>query len=176
VYREHPFDHLVLGIPAELSTELERELHTYLRERLAARVTLPTSASLAAIRSAALDVEDSIERAKEASLVQRLRDRVGAGNGAVAGLEGVLVAMTQRRIETLLVSPGLVAPGWRCWGCDHLAVKGRRCPGCGANMARVDDVVEEAIEVALGQSSRVVTCFDNPDLDVLGGIGALLRF
>jgi hypothetical protein len=43
-------------------------------------------------------------------------------------------------------------------------------------MARVDDVVEEAVEEALKQSCRVEIVVANPDLDVLGRIGALLRF
>ena len=55
-------------------------------------------------------------------------------------------------------------------------MKGRRCPSCGADMEASDDVVEEAVEVALGQSGRVVTCTGSADLDVAGRIGALLRF
>jgi hypothetical protein len=43
-------------------------------------------------------------------------------------------------------------------------------------MHRVDDVVEEAVEVALTQSCRVAVCEGNADLDVMGRIGALLRF
>ena len=37
-------------------------------------------------------------------------------------------------------------------------------------------LVEEAVEVALGQSCRVITCVDNADLDVHGRVGAVLRF
>jgi hypothetical protein len=36
--------------------------------------------------------------------------------------------------------------------------------------------VEEAVDVALGQSCRVVVCDGNADLDVLGRVGALLRY
>ena len=43
-------------------------------------------------------------------------------------------------------------------------------------MTKVDDVVEEAIEEALAQDCRVEVCVGNADLDVLGRIGALLRF
>jgi hypothetical protein len=43
-------------------------------------------------------------------------------------------------------------------------------------MDRVDDVVEEAIESALAQSCRVALCDGSADLDVMGRIGALLRF
>jgi hypothetical protein len=43
-------------------------------------------------------------------------------------------------------------------------------------MEQVDDVVEEAVETALSQSARVEICVGNADLDVLGRVGALLRY
>ncbi len=43
-------------------------------------------------------------------------------------------------------------------------------------MVQVDDVVEEAVEEALNQSCEVEICVGNADLDVLGRIGALLRY
>jgi hypothetical protein len=53
---------------------------------------------------------------------------------------------------------------------------GRRCPLCSGEMEQVDDVVEEAVEEALAQACRVSVCNENPDLDVMGRIGALLRY
>jgi peptide subunit release factor 1 (eRF1) len=176
LHQQRPLDHLIVAAPAELVPELERDLHSYLRDRIAARVTLPTSSSIKEIRRVAMEVDGEVERTKQAALVNRLRDRLGAGNGAVAGLGDSLTFLSQRRVETLVVSEGYVAAGWRCEGCDHLAVKGRRCPNCQGNMLPIDDVVEEAVEVALGQSTQVATCRANPDLDVLGQIGGLLRF
>ena len=52
----------------------------------------------------------------------------------------------------------------------------KTCPSCGADMEAIDDVVEEAVEVALSQSARVEICVGNADLDVLGRVGALLRY
>jgi hypothetical protein len=43
-------------------------------------------------------------------------------------------------------------------------------------MDRVDDVVAEAVEDAVGQSCRVAVCAASADLDVLGQVGALLRY
>ena len=52
----------------------------------------------------------------------------------------------------------------------------RSHPDTGAPMERVDDVVEDAIEEALTQGVPVTICVGNADLDVLGRIGALLRY
>jgi hypothetical protein len=43
-------------------------------------------------------------------------------------------------------------------------------------MEQTSDVVEYAIEHAVTHACRVEVCLENADLDVLGGIGALLRY
>ena len=176
VFQAQPVDHLIIGAPDEIANELERELHSYLKGRIAARVNVPVNASEAAIRQAALEVEAEVERAKEAKLVERLRHAVGAGSGGVAGLGGVLSALVERRVDTLILSDGYEAPGWRCRACGYIGLKGPSCPVCPSAMERVDDVVEEAVAEARNQSCRVEVVVDSADLDVLGRIGALLRF
>ena len=57
-----------------------------------------------------------------------------------------------------------------------MATVGRRCARCDAEMDAVDDVVEDAIDVALAQGCRVEVVSESADLDVLGRIGAVLRF
>jgi uncharacterized protein GlcG (DUF336 family) len=49
-------------------------------------------------------------------------------------------------------------------------------PANGVTMQRVSNVVEDAIEEALTQGVPVTICIGNADLDVLGQIGALLRY
>lgn len=176
LWQDKGFERLILCAPAEVAGEAERVLHPYLRDRLVGRLTVPVTAPDDEIRAAALAVAEQVERDREVAAVQRLRDAVGSGNGGVAGLEAVLGALVARRVDTLFVSEGYVAEGWRCGGCGHLATLGPTCPVCGTQMSRVDDVVEEAIEEAILQNCRVEVCIGNADLDVLGRIGALLRF
>lgn len=177
VLQEQGFDHLIIGAPEEISNELERVMHPYLRERIAARLAVPVSASDATIRAAAFQVEEQVERTKKAALVERLRTASNARNGnGTTGLDNVLSALVERRVDTLIVSEGYEAPGWRCQDCGNIATKGRTCPLCGSEMALVDDVVEEAVEEALAQSCNLCCCVGNADLDVMGRIGAILRF
>jgi peptide chain release factor subunit 1 len=176
LHQEQGFDHLVLGGPEEITAELERELHAYLRDRIAARLHLAMQATDDEIRQAAEGVEAQVERAREAAVVDRLRQAVGSGSGGVAGLDAVLEALVARRIDTLLVSEGFEASGWRCRSCGWVGTRGRRCPLCAVDMDEVSDVVEEALEEAIGQACRVVVCTENADLDVLGRVGALLRY
>jgi hypothetical protein len=93
----------------------------------------------------------------------------------VAGLPDTLAALSQRRVERLVVSKGFAQEGWRAPD-GALAVVGPAHPESGATMERVTDVVEDAIEEALTQGIPVSICVGNADLDVIGRIGALLRY
>jgi peptide chain release factor subunit 1 len=176
VFQQSAFHHLVIAGPDEITSELESLLHPYLRDRLFGRLHIAVSAGIDEIRSAAMEVEHKVERRKEAELVGRLREAVATGRRGVAGLGPVLAALGDHRAEQVLVSQGYREAGWRCVPCGALALVGRECGRCGSSMEALDDVVEEAIDEALSQSCRVEICVGNADLDVLGRIGALLRY
>ncbi len=197
LHQQRPLDHVILAGPDTTVREVERELHSYLRERVASRLRMAGTAGNDDIRAAAARIEADLERQRTDALVSRLRDAIGlsgagliglpapapggaplgaSGGAGVAGLYAVLRALGEHRVDTLVVSDGFEAPGWRCPACEAPAAVGAVCPTCRTTMQRVDDVVEEAIGTALGQSCRVAVCTANADLDVLGRIGALLRF
>lgn len=175
LYQDRGFGRLSIGASDEINAAIEPLLHPYLRERLSLRIGVGASASEPEIRAAALVVEQEVERAKEAALVAKLRDGLGAGSKAVAGLADTLKALNERRVANLLVSEGYTESGWRC-ACGALAAKGPTCPVDGQAMGHVDDVLHDAVDAALGQSCHVEVCVGNADLDVLGRVGALLRY
>jgi peptide chain release factor subunit 1 len=197
LHQQRPLDHLILAGPDQVVHEMERELHAYLRARIVARLRLSTAATEDEIRTAAMSIEEEVERQRTGELVGRLRDGIGAagpallgmpaptaraapigagGGSGVAGLESVLNALFEHRVDTLIVSDDFEAPGWRCRECHCLTTIGPECPVCGTDMDTVEDVVEEAIEAAVNQSVRVAQCDGSADLDALGRIGGLLRF
>jgi peptide chain release factor subunit 1 len=175
MWQDTPFDHLVVGGPEEILGDLERELHSYLRRRIAARIAIAVTAPDDAIVAAVRDVEVRLERARDAALVGALRDALGTAGNAVVGLDATLAALVEHRVDTLLVSEGFESPGWRCAACRWVGTRGRPCPLCAQPMEEVD-AVEEAVDEALRVGARVRMCRGNADLDVLGRIGALLRF
>jgi peptide chain release factor subunit 1 len=176
VFQDRGFERLIIGAPEEIASDLQSLLHPYLQERVEARANIPVGASDEEIRAAAHAIEADVARRHEAEVVARLRDAVGARRRGVAGLDDTLRALVERRVDTLLVSHGYTHPGWRCPSCLYIGRLGRSCPVCETEMFVVDDVVEEAVEEALAQSCEVEICVGNADLDVLGCIGALLRY
>jgi peptide subunit release factor 1 (eRF1) len=176
LWQARGFQHLAIGAPDAIASELESDLHPYLKERLCGRLHLGTGASHTEILQAAETLEGEVERQREAALVERLREAAATGRRGVAGLAGTLAALNDRRVERLVVSKGYAEEGWRSADTGHLAAVGPTDPVTGATMDRVDDVVEDAIEEALSQGVPVTICIGNADLDVLGRIGALLRY
>ncbi|MGI8938710.1 MAG: hypothetical protein ACR2JF_10970 [Iamia sp.] len=174
-FQEQSFEHFCVGCPDDQAHDVESALHPYLRERLRGRINVSPQAPVDAIRKAAADMEESTEREREAALVRRLLDVVGSGGRAVTGLEPVLRALNERRVEHLIVSHEYEQEGWRCGSTGALHAV-RPHGEDGATLHAIEDVVEEAIDDALAQKAKVEVCVASADLDVHGRIGALLRY
>ena len=174
LWRRTPFEHLALAGPPEAQHELESSLHDYLRRRVRGSFTLPMTASRADMLDRVLELEESAEREREREAVERLA-RASATDHGVVGLEDTLRAVSEARVDELIVSFDLSAPGAACGACGRLATREGRCPTCGENMQPVPDVVESAVAAALRTGSKVEVVLD-AGLRELGGIGALLRF
>jgi hypothetical protein len=176
VYQRHPFAHLLVGAPPALVGAVEEDLHPYLQERLRDRTSLPIGASVDTVREGAMAAEIEFERRREQGLLDELRGRLGRNDRAAAGLTDVLEALTDRRVERLLVSGGYHHEGWSCDACGALAEVGPTCARCDGALREEQDIVAVAVDAALAASCRVDVCDGSADLDVLGRIGALLRF
>lgn len=174
-FQARPFAHLVVGAREAVVAELEGLLHPYLRDRLRGRVTVPTTASLGDVRDAVVEVEREVDHRRQVALVDKLRAEAGRAGRGVTGLAATLAALNEHRVECLLVSAGYEEEGWRCPTTGELAAVGPTSKVTGEAMTRVDDVVVDAIDVALTSGCRVEIT-EVADLDVAGRIGALLRY
>jgi peptide subunit release factor 1 (eRF1) len=95
----------------------------------------------------------------------------------VAGLDDVLGALNERRVETLLIEERFQMPGTVCPQCGSLFAENMTaCPADETPTERRDNVVEAAVELAVSQSAGVVVARHHDDLEELGGVGAVLRF
>ena len=174
-FQRRPFEHLLLGGPAEVVSDFESKLHDYLAERVAGRVDVDVEHSTPEqVLQAARPCFEEVQRRHEDESIARLE----AGSRAVGGLEDVLSALGERRVETLFFSERFSAPGAVCPECGWAATADERaCPVDGSELERLDDVTEAAVELALQQSATVLPMTHRADeLEARGGIAALLRF
>src|SRR5215208_1315661 len=154
-YKQQGFDHLLIGGPEEILGDVERHLHTYLHERIVGRLHIDVdNSSIDDVRSAVADALEDHAKAQEREALDRVAEGVGRGTRGAGGLEDVLSALNEARVECLLVADGFSAAGVRDNDTGMLYAEGAAPDG--ANVEPVDDVVEPAVEKAIEQSARVL--------------------
>ena len=166
---------LIIGCPDEMRGEVEKSLHSYLRERIAGNLEIDVKASPVAVAKEAATIIERDERERERHWLDRLQSGLGRHDRAVAGLAATLEALNEQRVEGLLVEDGYRDAGYVSPRADFLSTE----PGqsaVGEELQRRDDIVESAMERALEQSAEVVVVRHHPDLEALGSVAAVLRF
>ncbi|MEX0992868.1 MAG: Vms1/Ankzf1 family peptidyl-tRNA hydrolase [Solirubrobacterales bacterium] len=167
---------LIIGAQPESRGEVEKSLHSYLRDRIVGWIDIDmrSTPTEVARRASPTIVED--ERKREQQWLERLQAELGRDSRGVCGLADTLGALNERRAETLLVREGFRAPGYATASADFLATEPGSSPR-GEELAPHEDVIEPAIESALEQSAEIAVIRHAPgQLDALGSIGAVLRF
>jgi peptide subunit release factor 1 (eRF1) len=166
---------LIIGCPDEMRGEVEKTLHSYLRERIAGKLEIDVKASPSAVTKEAAEIIERDERERERHWLDRLQSGLGRKERAVAGLADTLEALNEQRVEALLVEDGYRDEGYVSPRVDFLSATPGQSPA-GEELQKREDVVESAVERALEQSAEVVVTRLHPDLESLGSIGAVLRF
>jgi peptide subunit release factor 1 (eRF1) len=157
-FKRRPFDHLIVGANNEaLRPALTGETHAYLAERIRGWVDIDEKrASDSEVFEAVREVMDAHLEQEERALLERFAAEKATDGRAAEGIEPVLAALAERRVETLLVRHGAAPPGTKCVTCGWLGPVGiRRCPVDETTLDAVDNVVEPAIQAAIQQSAAV---------------------
>lgn len=176
-FKRAPFAHILIGATRELAPLVEERLHPDLRSRLAGRIDIDVEhSSPEEILAAARPVMEEHARRLEEETLGRLRERAADGRAAI-GLEDVLAALSERRVETLLLADGFSATARQCPQCGWLGPDNvATCPADGSDMEPREDVADLAIARALAQSAGVLVPKASDEIAERGGIAAVLRF
>jgi peptide subunit release factor 1 (eRF1) len=175
--RRRPAD-LLIGAPEELRRSFESRLHPQVRELVVGHVDVDVEhSSPEQVHRAATAVLESRRRDRERELVDRLQQGLGGSNRAAVGLEQVLSALYERRVEALLYQEGLRCEGRVCPQCGWMTASVERCPVDGIATDTRANVLENAVESAIAQSAQVVAVRHHAeDMRAFDGVAALLRF
>jgi peptide subunit release factor 1 (eRF1) len=172
-----PVDGLLIGGPPDTLAAFEKILHPDVKRHLEGHVDVDVeNATPDEVLAAAEPTLQEIRARRAEQLVERLEQGLATGERAVAGLEDVLLAVVERRVEALLLEPRFHAAGVQCPRCGWLGVTvGAQCPLDGTHTDELDDVVVAAIGATIAQDGRVQE-LDHPAVRDAGSIAALLRF
>jgi hypothetical protein len=157
-HREGLFDRLLVAAPAELRGELEGRLHDSVHRVLEGWLDIDVEhASAGDVCRAAGRAIARRDQRRIGDVVARLRQNAGRGERAALGLDDVLAALREQRVDTLVVNGGYGEPGHVCPHGDWLATEGGTCPLHGASLQPCADIVDAAIECAVRQGAHVIT-------------------
>lgn len=115
----------------------------------------------------------SSERSREKELAEKLREAVLKGKPAAYGLAEVGEALSQGRVNILLLHNSFALPQMICKVC-HFHGEGESCPTCGGQMQALS--LEMLYQQAESTGAEVALIEDDAFLESVGGIGAILRY
>jgi peptide chain release factor subunit 1 len=173
--RQEAWQGVVLAGPSRVTADLLRFFPASLRGRVlgAARMN-PTALTPAEVRKAADQIRADWLKQQELDVAKELGEAIGRG-WATLGPRETLKALHRGQVRALLVREGESIPGFRCSASGRLVLTRAEARGEGEPMP-VADVVDEAIEEAIGQGVQVVMLGEPEAVRRLGSLGALLRF
>lgn len=141
--------------------------------------TFPMSmtATHAEVQSRAMQIGREVEAARDLQVVRAIIAQAGRGIGAEIGLERTLQAVSQSRVQTLVVTEGFRQSAHRCTGCGRLTLHSNPlCKDCGSEIVPVEDGVELAVNAVMRSGGDVEIVPITPDFEKAGNIGAILRY
>lgn len=168
----HDFRRILVGTTERMFGELERHLPEALKDKIIGRF------DAGADWESPQDIRAKIEPLLQIDETHREADALRkAERSGTRGLAATLPALYERRVETLLIEPGLVHPGVVCPRCRWASADERgTCPVDGETMQPHPNLVEWAVEMAIAQDARVIALRHHNDLADHDGIGAAVRF
>jgi peptide subunit release factor 1 (eRF1) len=157
---------------AELSTYLTKEV----QDAFAGWIHAEAHATPAELEALIAPVLAERRSARERALLETWAAGLGTGGRAASGWAAILEAVSDARVETLLVRAGTDHPAWRCPLCGRAVAEPGECALDGTPVEPFEPGIDLAVHHALRHGGTVWVVEDADDLDESEGVGALLRF
>lgn len=176
IFKANNFDWLFLGCNEEYSQKFEPILHPYLQQRLKARLKSKPSESASELLKEASALEKNLKDQEEKQILINFISLLEKGGLAISGLRDTLKSLNRGGVHTLLITRHYSKPGKTCPKCNFLYVDEIKCPSCQRKTQSLIDVIDEAVESAIGKKAQVKHIDSPSKLSRYGDIGAILRY
>jgi peptide subunit release factor 1 (eRF1) len=177
-FREQSFDRLLVAAPPADWTRFEQELPHDLRERiLGRRLSIQVSAAgVDDVNRATAELIADERHEHERKVLGRLHAALASNGHGASGITDTLRVLAEQRVEILIYDPGLHHSGAECPQCGWLSEGQGKCPLDTTEMTPREKIVDVAVARAIAQGAEVLAMREQPELDRLGSIAAVLRF
>jgi peptide chain release factor subunit 1 len=176
ISKKQPFDWLFVGAEENHIGDFEGHLHSYLRDKVKARLHSRVTDPPTKVLKEVLEVEANLKKAEEAEAVQKLIAELERGGLATSGLRDTVRRLNQFEVQSLIVTHNYARPGRLCPTHKLLYLDEEKCPIDDKKTEAVADVVDEIIETVLKRGGTVKQIEPPSKLDRYGGIGAFLKY
>lgn len=169
---------LIIGCQEPHWAEFEPHLHPYLKQRLIGHFPAETTAiTNEQIRDRANRVLAEAQDKRRQMLIREVLGQAQRNGFGATGLRRVLRSLEMGEVQTLLLGDSFHAKAIECPSCGHLdSHLVQACPVCAHETREIEDVSEAIIPRAILSDIELFYVKDDPELDRVGNIGALLRF
>lgn len=167
---------LFLGGTSKTVAHFNEMLPKQLQSCVAGIFAINANATVSQVQKQALALLREANDQRECDLVATMVNAAAQKANGVAGLDDTLQAISDNRVQTLLISDGFRTHGYVQADSGFVVANLARSPLTEEELEAVDDVVETAVSRTLLQGGHVEIISDHPDLDAVGKIGAILRY
>lgn len=175
-FAKHPIRRLFLGGTAETVAQFRELLSKQLQACVAGTFAMDMDAGEYAIRKQSLSLLRHANAEREDLLVKTMITTEAKAGAAVIGLDAVLQAVNEKRVQTLVMSDGYRAPGFVDETSGYVVANLALSPIAPSDLTAVDDVMETAVSQTLQQGGHVEVITGHIELEAIGRIGAILRY
>jgi peptide chain release factor subunit 1 len=172
------FEKLIVGCQENTWAEFEPHLHPYLKQRLLGHFSAEVSTiSNEQIRERANQILEEGQNNRRRALLREVLGQAQRNGFGVTGLRRVLRSLEMGEVQSLLLGENFRAHAIECTNCGHLDSRmTSTCEVCGQKTRELEDVSDAIIPTAIRRDIELHYVKDDPELDRVGNIGALLRF
>ncbi len=175
-FTNKPIRRLFLGGTAENVAQFREMLSKQLQSCIAGTFAMDMTAGEHEVRKQTLAMLRDYNLERERKLVESMIAAHARGANAAVGLDDTLQAVSDKRVDTLIISDGLRIPGYVQEENGFVVSNLARSPLTEQELQEVPDVIDSAVAYTLNQGGHVEVIGDNSDLDAAGRIGAILRY
>ncbi len=171
-----PIRRLFLGGTTETVAQFRELLPKQMQSCIAGTFPMDMNAGEHEVRKHSLRLLQAANSEREQKLVDTLITTAAKAGTAVLGLDETLQAVSEKRVQTLIISDGYRHPGYLDESSGYVVANLAKSPLSAKELTAVADVVDAACLITMNNGGHVEVIRDMPKLEEAGHIGALLRY
>jgi peptide subunit release factor 1 (eRF1) len=175
-FSKRPIRRLFLGGTNETVAQFREMLPKQMQSCLAGTFNIDMEAGEVEVRKRSLAMLTEANNEREKRLVKQLITTEAKAGAATIGLDDTLQAVSEKRVQTLIISDGYHTPGYFHPDSGFVVANLVRSPMSESELIDVADVIDTAVVQTMSNGGQVEIINDNPELEGIGRIGAILRY